>query len=134
MSKTQYKTGKIIGILQKMKALPLMQRLKLYRLCLPMVNINDTALILISNDAISRHLIHHKNGLYCAKIKSYLARHLKYRCPYSNNIVTSFYNWGMQNLRAVTCLTKIDLKVHALQKIDKTIMLVYMAVLVMTVG
>ncbi|EJF76195.1 hypothetical protein ME7_01184 [Bartonella birtlesii LL-WM9] len=111
MSKTQYKISKNTDILQKMKVLPLMQRINLYKPCPPMVNINNIAWVFIRHEATLRYLvIHFKGGN-----------------PYSKDIAISFH-WKIQNLEAIKCLKEINLKTDVLQKIDKTIMLVYMAV------
>lgn len=59
MSKTQYKKGKIISLLQKMRLLHILKKLNVYKPCLLIVDINGIDLAMISN----------KKGILCiAKI------------------------------------------------------------------
>ncbi len=49
MSKNQYKTGKIIGILQKMRLSLVIKKLDVYKPCLLILYINGTDLAVIGN-------------------------------------------------------------------------------------
>ncbi len=128
MSKSQNKIGKIIDILRKIRSSFLIQRLNIYKPCLLIIDINDTRLALVSNNEILRHFYRQNSRSY-TQIKSCLTIYFKC-CKFSHeDIATHICHWEIENPRTIKFLTGIDLKVSALHKIDKTRMLIYMAML-----
>ncbi|WP_375626616.1 hypothetical protein [Bartonella sp. MU37NMGALS] len=128
MSKNQYKIGKIIGILQKMRSSLVIKKLDVYKPCLLILYINGTNLAVIGNRDFR---VFGLSSEYSSSthIKNLLAMYFKCYKFYSKHIVIHIYNWALQNLEVIKSLIGIDLKARILQKIDKTMRFVYMAIL-----
>ncbi len=127
MSKSQYKMDKISDVLQKMRISTLFQKLNIYKPHL-LIN-NDTDLAFIGNNEFFKRFAYRQKHLSYVQIKSCLAIQLKFCKLYSKNLVPFLHDWKIHNLNAITFLTNSVFKTASLQKIDKTIMLVYMAIL-----
>lgn len=93
------------------------------------VDINGTSLALVNNDEILSHLVYRQNSCSYTQIKSRLTIYLKCYKFSRENIAARIFNWEIENPRAIKFLTGIGSKVSALHNIDKTRMLVYMAIL-----
>ncbi len=76
MSKTQYKRGKIIAFLQKMRLSHILKKLNVYKPCLLIVDINGTNLIAISNRDFKVFGLSSKHAS-STKIKSLFAMYFK---------------------------------------------------------
>ncbi|EJF83262.1 hypothetical protein MCU_01248 [Bartonella elizabethae Re6043vi] len=74
MSKTQYKKGKIISLLQKTRLLHILKKLNVYKPCLLIVDINGTDLTVIGNRQSIWCIAKYS---FCAQIKSLLAMYFK---------------------------------------------------------
>ncbi|SSZ39867.1 MULTISPECIES: hypothetical protein [Bartonella] len=128
MSKNQYKIGKIIGILQKMRSSLVIKKLDVYKPYLLILYINGAKLAVIGN----RDFRVFGLSSECSSsmhIKSLLAMYFKCYKFYSKHITIHIYNWALQNLEVIQSLIDIGLKARILQKIDKTMRFVYMAIL-----
>ncbi|WP_246054773.1 hypothetical protein [Bartonella massiliensis] len=128
MSKNQYKRGKIIVHLQKMRLSCLFKKLSVYKPCWLIVNINGIDLAVIGNKDFRVFVLPSKYAS-STQIKSLLAMYFKCYKFYSKRIVIPIYNWALQNLEVIKFLMGIDLKAYILQKIKKTMRFVYMAIL-----
>ncbi len=128
MSKNQYKIGKIIGILQKMRLSLVIKKLDVYKPCLLILYINGTDLAVTGNRDFR---VFGLSSEYSSSthIKSLLAMYFKCYKFYSKHIAIHIYNWALQNLGVIKSLIGFDLKARILQKIDKTMRFVYMAIL-----
>ncbi|WP_375673016.1 hypothetical protein [Bartonella sp. TS82HLJMH] len=128
MSKNQYKIGKIIGILQKMRSSLVIKKLDVYKPCLLILYINGTDLAVTGNRDFRVFGLSSEYSS-SARIKSLLAMYFKCYKFYSKHIAIHIYNWALQNLGVIKSLIGFDLKACILQKIDKTMRFVYMAIL-----
>ncbi|WP_244614016.1 hypothetical protein [Bartonella kosoyi] len=126
MSQTQYKKGKIISLLQKMRLLHILKKLNVYKPCLLIVDINGIDLAILRINRV--FCVLPKYSFY-ARIKSLFAMYFKCYKFYNKRIAIHIYNWALQNLGVTKFLIGIGLKVRILQKIDKTMRLVYMETL-----
>ncbi|WP_375650941.1 hypothetical protein [Bartonella sp. OT172YNZD] len=128
MSKNQYKIGKIIGILQKIRLSLVIKKLDVYKPCLLILYINGTDLAVIGNRDFR---VFGLSSEYSSSthIKSLLAMYFKCYKFCSKHIAIHIYNWGLQNPGLIKSLIDFDLKTRILQKINKTMRFVYMAIL-----
>lgn len=128
MSKNQYKIGKIIDILQKMRLSHILKKLSVYKPCLLIADVNGTDLAVIGNrDFRVFSLL--SNYSSSVPIRSLLAMYAKCYKFYRKYIAIHIYNGVFQNLGVIKSLIDIDFKTRILQKIDKTMKFVYMAIL-----
>ncbi len=106
----------------------ILKKLNVYKLCLLIVDINDTDLAVIGNRDFRVFSLSSKYS-FSTQIKSLLAMYFKCYKFHSKHIAIHIYNWALQNRGVIKFLIDIDLKAHILQKIDKTMRSVYMAIL-----
>ncbi|WP_330168573.1 hypothetical protein [Bartonella grahamii] len=128
MSKNQYKSGKVIGILQKMRSSFVIKKSDVYKPCLLILYVNGTNLAVISNRDFRVFGLSPKYPP-STHIKSLLAMYFKCYKFYSKHIAIHIYKWALKNLGVIKSLIDIDFKARILQKIDKTMRFVYMAIL-----
>lgn len=103
MSKTQYKRGKIIVFLQKMRLSRILKKLNVYKSCLLIVDINGTDLAVIGNRDFRMFGVLPKYSSY-AQIKSLFAMYFKCYKFYNERIAIYIYNWALRNLGVIKFL------------------------------
>ncbi|MET3590316.1 hypothetical protein ABID23_001422 [Bartonella silvatica] len=92
MSKSQYKMGKAMSTLRKIRRLLLIQQRHIYKKCLLLIHINNTGLSLLGNHAPFKLRLHHHNSLFYKQIKSYVEMRIIQYCKLYNKNITAYFH------------------------------------------
>lgn len=106
----------------------ILKKLSVYKPCLLIVDVNGTDFAVIGNRDF-RVFSLPSNYSSSVQIKSLLAMYSKCYKFYSKYIAIHIYNGAFRNLGVIKFLIDIDFKTRILQKIDKIMKFIYMAVL-----